>query len=1466
MVLDNRSLETQLQGFERNSLPQQISHQIDDLASKSNLTVSQCLLWLGQKLNPDVPLYNMAFRFTIGGKLDPWHFQRAFQALVERSDILRVTITEIEGIPHQQVHPTLDSSLLFLDFSTAVDPQDTAQQWMSDRCTHILDLQTCLWDSALLKLAPDQFIWYFNQHHLITDNQSVALLYEYLQLYYGRSLNGTFDSPSNIPAYLAYAEQTLAPSKRPQSQKAIVYWQQKRETLPPPVPLYGQPSETVSARTQRTYCHLGRERSQALRTLAATPEAQSLSLHQSQFNLFLTLLFAYLYRISGCHRLAIAAPAHNRPTPALKETPGLFMELFPLQVEIEPDETFTSLLQKVARESMAFLRYAQTGISHHAIDRHINVVLSYINSTFPDFHGLPSQTEWLHAGYGDAQHHLRLEVHDFDNTDSFTLQFDFNCELIPEAQRKWGPEHFCQLLDAWLENSQQQLATVDILAPAERSLILNPAQQLGASVSPPTLAPNLVQQFRQQVEQVPDQAAVIFENQALTYAELEIQSNQLAHYLGKQGVSRGTPVGLFMERSIPLIVCILGILKAGAAYLPIDPTYPMERVAFMVEDGQVSILMTQGTGVEKLPAETVQVISVEAHRAAIAQEPTSAPSVVLTPQDLAYILYTSGSTGQPKGVMVEHHNILAMLQGFEYYAVTKQQLRGTAVCSCGFDVSVWEIFSNLCFGGTVHLLPTDIVTSHDRFAQYLITHAITSAYIPPPLLDKVIQVLEQSNNVIALDRILVGVEPIQQGLLQRYRQRLPLLRIVNGYGPTETTICATFHTFDAAVDSQANTPIGRALPGYEVYLVNPQGQQVPIGMKGEILIGGAGLSRGYLNRPKLMAQKFIENPFGPGKLYKTGDQARYRSDGQLEFLGRLDHQVKVRGFRVELSEVETALSLHPGVKQAVVITQETPQSSLSLVAYLVAPNTALTSRELRDALKQKLPDYMVPSAFVVLEALPLTPNGKVDRRQLSSADYADRQCLGAEADYVAPASEWETYLAALWAQYLQVASVGIQDNFFDLGGDSITAIQIAAQATEAGLVLSPQQILQQGTIARLVTEVNPVQALPPLPVETQANIPLTPIQKAFFEQNLADPHHWNQSLLLDVTAPLDYGILTTALQRLLHHYPVLRFRFIPAPSDWQQLQPDTEPQPTIRYVDLANQSPTEQEQAMARVEAELQTQLNLEAGDLVRAALFDRGTDYPQRLLMIIHHLVVDGVSWLTLLESLESFYRQLSGEAISPPLPTTPFQRWSTGLVKAVSSGTFQSELDYWLRPARATRQLWPQDTALATAGEGRNTVASTQTITTCLDVDQTRLLLREIPKTSRAKVNEVLLTALMLAFHEQTGQSSLLIDLEGHGREESIVPDATLVRTVGWFTTVFPLLLTLPPQLDLGEQLQSVKEQLRGVPGHGIGYGLLRYLDPDAGVKEQLQTLPQAEILFNYLGRFGGIAAGRFYVPAGP
>ena len=619
-------------------------------------------------------------------------------------------------------------------------------------------------------------------------------------------------------------------------------------------------------------------------------------------------------------------------------------------------------------------------------------------------------------------------------------------------------------------------------------------------------------------------------------------------------------------------------------------------------------------------------------------------------------------------------------------------------------------------------------------------------------------------------------------------------------------------------------------------------------------IGGLGLARGYLNRPDLTAAKFIPNPFNKlERLYKTGDLARYLPDGNIEFVGRVDNQVKVRGFRIELGEIETVPIAHPQVSEAVVIDSDDIPGNKRLVAYVVTRSKSEIKNQLRSFLKQKLPDYMVPSAFVILDALPLTPNGKVDRRSLPKPDTARHELA---TDLVAPRTESEEILAKIWRKVLHLEQVGIHDNFFELGGDSILSIQIIFKAKQAGLQLTAKQIFQHQTIAELATVTNFTQTVTAEQGLVSGTSPLTPIQRWFFAQNLPEPHHFNQSLLLEVPPKLEPSLLQAVVQQLLVHHDALRLRFVQSDSGWEQI--NATPGDTIPfcYVDLSTIPEAEQPAAIATTATCLQVSLDITSGPIMRVALFALGTDKPSRLLIVIHHLAVDGVSWRILLEDLETAYQQVSrGEKIQLRPKTTSFKHWAKKLTAYAQSDTAKQELNYWQSISRKQITRLPVDYVL-----GANTVASTRIVSVSLSAEDTRTLLQEIPKAYKTQINDILLTALVQAFSKWTGGNSVLLNFEGHGREH-LFDDVDLSRTVGWFTTMFPVLLELKAADNLGDAIQSIKEQLRAVPKRGIGYGVLRYLSGDADITSQLSAKPQPEVSFNYLGQFDwGMQANSF------
>ena len=642
-------------------------------------------------------------------------------------------------------------------------------------------------------------------------------------------------------------------------------------------------------------------------------------------------------------------------------------------------------------------------------------------------------------------------------------------------------------------------------------------------------------------------------------------------------------------------------------------------------------------------------------------------------------------------------------------------------------------------------------------------------------------------------------------------------------------------------------PIGRAVANLQLYVLDACLQPVPLGVSGELHVGGVGVGRGYLHDAARTAETFIPDQFAAapgGRLYKTGDLTRHLDNGAIEFLGRIDHQVKIRGFRIELGEIEIVLLKHPAVAQVVVLARADEPGQSRLAAYIVPhASQAPTTIELRGYLKEHLPDYMIPQAFVSLPALPLTPNGKLDRRALPAPDPGRPET---ESSFVAPRTAFEQQLADIWQKTLRVERVGVHDNFFELGGDSILMLQVLSRASQAGIQLTLRETFLYQTIASLVARDATPRQIQAEQGAVEGQVPLTPAQHWLLEQDLVELHHFNQALIVEVQESMSPVLLRQVVEHLLVHHDALRLRLKREATAWTQYIESPRGEAPFSSLDFSMLPEDAQRVAIQQAAGALQASLNLGHGPLLRVALFELGAGKPQRLLIIIHHLVIDGVSWRILLEDLQSAYRQLLlGEALLLPPKTTSFKYWAERLTEYAREAHLQSEATYWLSQARQSRHKLPVDNL------GANTVASARVITVSLSPAETHQLLQVVPAAAHAQINDLLLTALARSFARWMGSRRLLIDLEGHGREE-ISDEIDVTRTVGWFTAIFPVMLDLGATTGVASALQSIGEQLRQIPSRGLNYGLLRYLAPDAQVALSLRRSLQPEVIFNYLGLF--------------
>ncbi|MFW9264015.1 amino acid adenylation domain-containing protein [Nostoc sp. CALU 546] len=1457
------------------------------------LSYAQKRLWFLDQFEPNSASYNIPFGLRLVGTLNVVALEQSLIEIIHRHEALRTNFVTVDGQAAQIIHNWREQgtgnreqenipwtlSVVDLKHLPLTEQKTAAQKLVQEQAFLPFDLaDDALIRATLIVLSSTEQWLLVCMHHVVSDGWSIGVFVQELQALYNAYSQGEL-SPV-LPLPIQYTDFAIWQRQWLQGevlQSQLSYWQEQLANAPTFLPLPTDRPRPAVQTFNGAYLEFA---------LSVELTQKLIKLSQKQgVTLFMTLLAAYntlLYRYTGQEDILVGTPIANRDRTEIEGLIGFFVNTLVMRTDLSENPTFNELLPRL--REMAFGAYAHQDLPFEMLVEALQPErdLSYtpLFQVMFVLNNAPKSEIEL-TGLTVSELPIESAIAKFDlilsmeNTSTGLVGgWEYNTDLFDSSTVERMTGHFVTLLESIVANPSEKISQLPLLTASEQQQLL--VEWNDTSVDYPQ-DKCIHQLFEEQVERTPDAVAVVFENQQLTYHELNCRANQLAHYLRSLGVGADVLVGICVERSLEMVVGLLGILKAGGAYVPLDPEYPQDRLNFMLADAQVSVLLTQQHLLEKLPEHQARVVHLDNDWLLISKSSQENPIAQVQASNVAYVIYTSGSTGQPKGVMLSHSNLCNHMFWMQATFPLTEKDKVLQKTPFGFDASVWEFYAPLLAGGQLLIAEPRGHTDSAYLLKLIAQQQVTTIQLVPSLL----QILLEQGGIEtchSLKHVFCGGEvlpvTLQEGLLSKLDVNLH-----NLYGPTEACIDATFWNCQREIYPQV-VPIGRPISNTQIYILDQNLQPVPIGVPGELHIGGAGLAIGYLNRPELTQEKFISNPFekaggsgsasltdqrqeaGGSRLYKTGDLARYLPDGNIEYLGRIDNQVKIRGFRIELGEIEAALSQHQDVQTSVVIVREdipgntcTEQSrSKRLVAYIVPqPQQTCTERSrstptvsvLRSFLKEKLPEYMVPSAIVILESLPLTPNGKIDRRALPEPEAR----TGIENEIVLPCTPIEEKLTQIWEQVLRVEQIGIHDNFFELGGDSILSIQIISRAKVAGIELTIKQLFANQTIAQLATVAGTTKALSIEQGLVTGTLPLTPIQHWFFEQKFPEKHHFNQSFLLTIPSDLNLEILEQVWQQLLKHHDALRLRFTQTDTIWQQIHANPTDNITIRHFDLSTVPEIEIETVIETTANELQASLNL-SENLVQVAFFWLGINKKARLLILIHHLVVDGVSWRILLEDLQTAYQQLSqGKTIQLPAKTTSFKDWAQKITAYAQSEVLKSELDYWLSPSYDAVDSIPVDYA-----QGINTTASARTVTVSLDEAETLSLLQDVPKAYKTQINDVLLTALVLVLSEWTNSDSVLFNLEGHGREE-IVDGVDLSRTVGWFTTIFPVVVELGITDDLGTALKSVKEQLRVIPNKGIGYGLLRYLNVDAEINAQLEKIPQAEVSFNYLGQFAQV-----------
>ncbi|GAA4295002.1 non-ribosomal peptide synthetase [Mycobacterium paraffinicum] len=1407
------------------------------------LSFAQRRLWFLEQLQGGTTTYNMPTAFRISGPLNFEALCAALDDVVARHEPLRTVFPDLDGVPFQRV--LAPQSRMWQRGDSAMVPlaeQEVAGELRS-LAGHRFDLSTEIPIRVqIYSLGPELYVVGIVVHHIAFDGWSLAPMVRDITAAYEARQRGLAPGWAGLP--VQYVDYTLwqrahfgdlDDADSPIATQ-LAYWKDALAGMP----------ERVELPTDRAYPPVADQRGATVAVdwpaeLQQHVRAVARECNATSFMVMQAGLAVLLSRLGSTSDVALGFPIAGRDDPALDDLVGFFVNTLALRVDLTGDPTVAELLAQVRLKGLAALEHRDVpfevlverlnparSLTHHPL---VQVMLAWQN--------LPGSTGDPGAGLalGDlevaqlpiATHTARMDL-TFNLAERFTDAGDpagisgaveFRTDVFEPGTVIALVGRLQRVLAAMTADPRAALSSIDVLDSDEaarldvlgrRAVLARPAE----AVSIPAL-------FTEQVARAPEAVALRCGPHSRTYRELDEASNRLAHLLVEYGAGRGENVALLFTRSAEAIVAILAVLKTGAAYLPIDPAVPDERIAFLRKDAAPVVTMTTAALRPRLGECDPGVLEVDDPRID-GQPSTGLPSP--TGADVAHIIYTSGTTGVPKGVAVSHHNVTRLFDALQVGIRLGPEQVWTQCHSYAFDFSVWEIWGALLFGGRLVVVPDEVTRSPDDLHALLIAEQVTVLSQTPSALAAL------SPHGLEAVALMAAGEACPPEVVDRWA---PGRLMLNGYGPTETTVYATISA--PLTPDRAAVPIGVPVPGAALFVLDPWLHPVPPGVAGELYVAGRGVGIGYINRAGLTASRFLACPFGPPgtRMYRSGDLVRWAPDGQLDYLGRADQQVKIRGYRIELGEIQAALAALEGVEHAAVITREDRQGDRRLVGYITEtrPGT-VDPAAARTTLADRLPGFMVPAAIVAVDALPMTVNGKLDARALPAPGYTTEH-------YRAPTTPVEEILAAIYAQVLGIDRVGIDDSFFDLGGDSILSMQVVARARAAGLSCRPRDIFVEQTVARLARIAGITDGHDTVIDEGVGPIRPTPIMRWLFDID-GPVDQFNQTMVLQAPPGVTPTDVLAVLQALIDYHPALRLRVGGDGTGGRTL---TVPEigvvdagECLRTVDVLS----DEELARAR------SGLSPAAGAML-GALWVPSTG---QLVLIIHHLAVDAVSWRILLEDFNIAWAQRhSGQPISLPAGGTSYRRWAEILEQHAHTPAVSEQADTWKHITSAAAGL-PRP-------EPQDTHTSAGHLTVSLDTDATRRLLTDVPAAFHTGIHEILLIAYALAWAEflGTGDCPLGIDVEGHGRHDDLVDDLDLSRTVGWFTTKYPVALSVGDlrwqhvtsgDTALGSIVKRIKEQLRAIP-HPLSYGLLRYLSTDTDLAG-----PDPTIGFNYLGRLGG------------
>ncbi|MBE1160651.1 non-ribosomal peptide synthetase [Dyella acidiphila] len=1434
------------------------------------LSFAQQRLWFMYQLEGSSITYNIPFALRLDGALDAEAMRAAVTDLVARHESLRTLYAEVDGVGVQRVLAVEALQVPFELHDVAAAALPAA---MAEAARHPFDLARDIPIRAwLFRLAPKQHVLLLNVHHIACDGDSMQPLARDLAAAYAARCAGHAPELPPLPVqyadYALWQRQWLGSERDPGCvmHAQLAYWQQTLAGMPEQLALPTNRPRPVQAsyRGDALQFALDAALHRQLRELARRHQV-------SLFMLLHAAVAVLLGKLSGGTDIAVGTPVAGRNDEALNELVGCFINTLVLRTDLSGNPSIEQLLARVRQVDLGAYSHQDIPFEQlvDALNPNRSTAYHPLYQVFVVLHGQVGGELQL-PGIVASPEAIAIDIAKFDLIFNFTEclsehaapdglvgDIEFATDLYDRSTVANFADYLTRLLQAFAAHPQQQIDQLDLLdAQAQQQLLVD----WNATARPVTLA-TLPKLFERQAAATPDAPALRTEHAVLSFAELNAQANRLAHALIGAGIGPGEIVAIALPRCADLLIAMLGTLKAGAAYLPLDLDYPPERLAFMLADAAPARILTQHAYAAMAGTHQTMLLDQPALQQSLQQQAAHNPADAerrrpLSLRDPAYVIYTSGSTGRPKGVVVEHCSVANYFAWSAHAYYAGAGAGSPMTLSPTFDGCVTLLFGPLLAGQALTLLPPGSELS--ALGSMADGPAYAMVKLTPTHLKILNQTLAAGDIPTPTHGLMLGGEALLPADLAFWQQRYPDVRIINEFGPTEATIGCITHTVDRPLQGATSVPIGRPLWNTRAYVLDRGLRPVPIGVTGELYIAGDCLARGYLHRPDLSAARFVADPFGaPGsRMYRSGDLVRWLPDGTLDYLGRSDQQVKIRGYRIELGEIEAALAQLPGVAQVAVVAREEQPGQKQLVGYVVASDDTADPLAWRHALAERLPDFMVPAAIVRLERLPLTPNGKLDQAALPSPTHQ-------AANLRAPRNEREQLVATWFQHVLGLDAVGIDDSFFDLGGDSIRSIELISHLRKAGLRVTPRDIFRAPSVAALAELAVPITpaAAPAASASRSDSMQLTPIMQWFFA--LGDTDRYHQSMIVRTPARATRQSLLAALQAVLDQHDALRMRCsMPAGERRLELLPPG----AIDVTACWSEQPLaafgqEHVQAQLTVLAEAaERRLDLKQGKLLQAAWLDGG-EQSGYLLLIVHHLAIDAVSWRSLIPDLAAAYRMVvQQQRVQLPAVETSLAQWSQRLAAHAGSAALQAELPLWeaqlrtLDPLLGRRALDPQ----------RDRLGTQCTLSLSLPASATAPLLHELPTRLGITLHELLLGSFALALaawragRGKSTRSAVRIDVEGHGRE-ALFNDVDLSRTVGWFTSLYPVRIdprvlgaadAYRKDVPLATVAGDIAAQLRQLPNNGIGFGILRYLSSEG--QARLGGFAPSQVAFNYLGRY--------------